>query len=327
MGCRPIHFPLVVTSRQEAIDVLRQKGGIRADYVGVGTLIVEPYELMDLHGLEIHRFRWRLTSRWVPGEHPEADLRQLILHALPILALRSILRPSSDERNAFQLRTSGSCIGIDRSTPQRGIWRGWRDKWMTGGGMSLVVSSTRAVPLMNGSPICAAAPALGAGTVRPTALALALIRIKPNSVVNGEWRGLPVAYTCRSGPTKDSVVTPWYRVLGIAKEIGFTRMTAPERDHEIMFAAQAAVDEWFHSIHRTTFQRTICATSDNLYQRAQLSRAERPPFALVASLIRTGRGHATANPAPLLMALLQASAPKQHRLLCQSLSDERSSSR
>jgi hypothetical protein len=76
----------------------------------------------------------------------------------------------------------------------------------------------------------------------------------------------------------------------------------PKEDLElsILVTAQEFVDGWLHSPKRAPFMAAVGAAAKQWLVAVPLSGTEQKAFIRVAHAIRLGRGHARANPEPLL---------------------------
>jgi hypothetical protein len=74
----------------------------------------------------------------------------------------------------------------------------------------------------------------------------------------------------------------------------------PPRDVMIIFAAQQLVDSWLRARKRRPFGEAVQTESHRLWDELPEYRAVRKAFVAAANRARTGRGHAEANPEPLL---------------------------
>ena len=78
-------------------------------------------------------------------------------------------------------------------------------------------------------------------------------------------------------------------------------MSEDALERSILVTAQNFVDEWFRSPARGPFTAALGAAAANRGLVAvPVTSAERTAFVRVANAIRLGRGHARANPEPLL---------------------------
>jgi hypothetical protein len=68
----------------------------------------------------------------------------------------------------------------------------------------------------------------------------------------------------------------------------------------ILFSAQHFVAEWLRSPARRPFREAVETALRFRYSDTLNSEREQEAFRRVANAIRTGRGHASSNPAPLL---------------------------
>jgi hypothetical protein len=68
----------------------------------------------------------------------------------------------------------------------------------------------------------------------------------------------------------------------------------------VIFNAQHFVAEWLRNPARRPFRESVESAIRFRYADTLTSDGEREAFRRVANAIRTGRGHASANPAPLL---------------------------
>jgi hypothetical protein len=75
-----------------------------------------------------------------------------------------------------------------------------------------------------------------------------------------------------------------------------------DRERAIIEAAHWVVIEWFHDHHRESFRTTILQRSRSALTDADLAPSDYPAFRRVANLTRTGQGHPTENPEPLIAA-------------------------
>ena len=78
------------------------------------------------------------------------------------------------------------------------------------------------------------------------------------------------------------------------------RRSAPPVDGTIMVTAQLTVDSWFRAANRGPFDRAVERAIQRLWPDISATDPKRIAFARVANAIRLGRGHAYANPAPLM---------------------------
>ena len=76
----------------------------------------------------------------------------------------------------------------------------------------------------------------------------------------------------------------------------------PKEDLEfsILVTAQEFVDGWLHSPTRGPFMTAVAVAAKQWLVAVPLSGTEQKAFIRVANAIRLGRGHARANPEPLL---------------------------
>jgi hypothetical protein len=82
-------------------------------------------------------------------------------------------------------------------------------------------------------------------------------------------------------------------------------------DEEFLAHLQQLVTEWLQEPLRAPFHRFLRDRHPerSRFVQKRLTSAQRAGYAQVADLIRLGRGHATANPAPLLAVLQEWTPP------------------
>ena len=68
----------------------------------------------------------------------------------------------------------------------------------------------------------------------------------------------------------------------------------------IMIGAQQMVDAWFQASNRGPFARAVTRTVEQQWPGIATDDPRRVAYQRVANAIRLGRGHAFADPAPLL---------------------------
>jgi hypothetical protein len=88
--------------------------------------------------------------------------------------------------------------------------------------------------------------------------------------------------------------------LGIAHTALEAVMSDVSVAHTILVRAQQTVDRWVKTRRPNPFDDHITATGEGYWGTSRRHVAEREAFRLVAYAILRGRGHAFANPAPLL---------------------------
>jgi hypothetical protein len=83
-------------------------------------------------------------------------------------------------------------------------------------------------------------------------------------------------------------------------ELGNSFVTGHEL--AIIQAASVVVVDWFRDHERRAFRETILRQAQPVLLQYGLTAGDYPAFRRVANLIRTGRGHPTDNPEPLIAA-------------------------
>jgi hypothetical protein len=75
-----------------------------------------------------------------------------------------------------------------------------------------------------------------------------------------------------------------------------------DKELAIIQAARAVVVDWLQAPVRRPFRESVLRQADPVLLHYGLTAGDYPAFRRVANLIRTGKGHPTENPAPLIAA-------------------------